>query len=119
MDKAAERHRQLSEELHKLELLVEHSGWVRLMEIADGQCKNREPAIYKPLENLLEVGRQEFEKGEVAGIRLFTVLPHKRIADIKQELESLPEETEDGGTTSPAVGGESRDVGDDFEPSTP
>jgi hypothetical protein len=89
------------------------------MEIADGQCKNREPAVYKALDNLLELGKQEFEKGEIAGIRLFMVLPHRRIADIKQELESLPEETEDDGTTGPAVGGESRDLGDDFEPAAP
>ena len=119
MDKVAERHRQLSEELHKLELLVENSGWKRLMEIAEGQCRNRDSSIFSPLANLLELGKQEFEKGEVAGIRLFMVLPHKRIADIKQELENLPEEPEDDGTTGPAVGGESRDPGDDYQPTSP
>lgn len=120
MDKVAELRRALSEELSRLQSLVEHAGWTRLMEIADGQCRNREAMIYAPLENLLQLGKQEFEKGEVAGIKLFTVLPHKRIADIKQELESMPEEDEDDGTSpSPGAGGESREPGDDFEPASP
>ena len=120
MDKVEERRRALSEELSRLKSLVDHAGWKRLMEIAEGQCKNREPGIFAPLENLLEAGKQEFEKGEVAGIRLFMVLPHKRVADVEAELAAMPEEDEDDGTDhGPAVGGESRDSGDDFEPSTP
>jgi len=117
MEDREERLRGLSEELSRLKSLVEHAGWRRLMEIAEGQCKNREPTIFSPLENFLELGKQEFEKGEVAGIKLFMVLPHKRIADLEESLESIANEREP--ESSPAAGGESRADDDGFEPATP
>ena len=118
MEEVEVRHRQLSEELGRLELLVEAHGWIRLMEIADGQILNRMPAVMTPLVDLFKVGEQEFEKGEINGIKLFCELPHKRIADLKATLDEMEKE-DDYREPSPVAGGESRDAGDDFEPPAP
>jgi hypothetical protein len=100
-------------------MLVEHVGWKRLMEIADGQIATRMPVVMKPLTNLLEVGTQEFEKGEASGIKRFCGLPEFRISELKGEIDRLNEEMEDEREleTSPAAGGASDDGGDFERPS--
>lgn len=95
MDEAEERLRAQSEELHKLEALVASSGWARLMEIADGQRSLRLVKVLAPLPNLMELGILEFEKGELQGIRLFTLIPEKRIEDLKTMVIATNKEIDD------------------------
>lgn len=117
MEKAEELHRALSEELHKLEMLVEHTGWARLMEIADGQVANRMKVATAPLENLLMVGLKEREQGRIDGIQFFQEMPHKRIKDIRQQLDELNEEIEDDDEPETPTAGGTSDGGDFERPS--
>lgn len=92
------RVRELQEELSKLASLKEHAGYQYLMEIAEAQVKGRmDQMILTPLEGMDQVLRQEYAKGEVAGIRLFTNIVEIRLTDLQEEIEDLVprEENED------------------------
>jgi len=71
-----------------LEGLVKSPGWGLLRKVAEEQVRLRERHILlKPLTGLDGVPAQEFEKGEVAGLRLLLTLPENMIAGIEYEMK--------------------------------
>lgn len=122
MEDREERLREMQEEFNKLSSLVEHAGWKHLQKIAEGQCKNREPEVFRASDGIGALLKKEFNCGEVAGIRLFMQLPGIALESLKQELDEAEESLEnDRGKPEPVptAGGASADDGGDFEPSTP
>ena len=73
----------LRDQISDLSQLVRSRGWARLASIAEAQAKTRTA-------NVLSAGggdEKEFQKGEIAGIRLFMQLPETALANLKQQLE--------------------------------
>lgn len=99
------RLREMREELSNFKALIENIGWKKLMVVADGQLKTRLPSILEKNENLLTITGKEFEKGEMAGITLFTQLPGIAIEGLQTEIEALEEQIEnESGTRKPDNG---------------
>lgn len=116
----AEELRELQEALSNYESLVASAGWKRLMRIAAGQLSQREILLHKPIENLLEILKQEFEKGESAGIKLFTKLPEVQIEVLTQDIEELNRRVqEDERRIKPESDGDTDSDGAGFQPSAP
>ena len=87
--------RELQEELSKLKSLQEHRGYEYLMQVAESQLENRRQQILlTPLRAMDEVLMQEYSKGEVSGIELFTKLVEIRINDLTQEIQERLKEDE-------------------------
>lgn len=91
MEEVEVRLREAQEALVNFSSLIDSLGWKRLMEIADGQMKLRMPSVLGKTENLLELPGKEYEKGEIAGIELFTRLPEIAIEGLKQDINELEE----------------------------
>lgn len=68
--------------LQDLRHLLRSPGWGRLVKIAETQCHSREREVLAPLggKNPYEM---EFQKGEIAGIRLFMQLPEIAVENLK------------------------------------
>lgn len=113
-----DRLRALQEEYSKLRDLTENFGWKDMELLADEQVKLRLPSVLARTDNLLEITKKEYEKGEVSGIQLFVQLPGIRMEAIKIEMAQLEEElghdraerTEDGD------GSDGDSDGGDFQP---
>ena len=116
------RLRELQEECSNYRELQEHIGWVKLMEIAEGQVELRLPAVLDKLDNLLEATGQEYEKGVIQGIKLFSQLPGIQIESLEQDINLAEKELENepGDRTVSGRAGTSTSGGDasggDFEP---
>jgi hypothetical protein len=109
------RLREAQEALANFTSLIESLGWKRLLEIADGQLKNRMPAALSKTENLLELPGKEYEKGEIAGIDLFMRLPDIAIEGLKEDIKELEEKlgyVEGERTTAGTDGDDGSFVGD-------
>ncbi len=94
MEEVEVRLRELQEGLTNLKSLIDHAGWKRLVEIADGQIENRMPSVFTRLDSLLEVTGSEFDKGEISGIKLFQALPSNYINDLEESISKMEEELE-------------------------
>jgi hypothetical protein len=108
------RLRGLQEESSNLKALIDNLGWKELEKIADEQVKLRIPSALGKLENVLEVTKVEFEKGEIAGIQLFVQLPGMRIEAVAEEIAGLEEEL--GYDDAERSAGPDDGNGDHFEP---
>lgn len=87
--------------------LMESAGWRFLMEIAEAQRMVRSNKILLTACPADQVTVQEFEKGEVAGIMLFSTMPATAVEALSNEIESwkthlnIPTEENDDGTKAP------------------
>lgn len=92
---AATRLRELQEELSELNILVKSRGYLRLIGHADEQIETRRNAFeLNPLEKMDDVLKQEFLKGEIAGIRLFREFAASLVEAIAAETQELIQEIE-------------------------
>lgn len=82
-------------ELSCWQALLETAGWKKLMTIAEGQMNVRMATVLRtPLASIDSCLGQEYSKGEISGIELFSKLPEVQIEVLKQELETLNKEIE-------------------------
>ncbi len=80
--------RDLQEELSRLTSFRNHPGYEELMKIAEDQLDARIGAVLlTPLNGLDETLKQEFEKGEISGIKLFVKMTDIQIQTLKEEIE--------------------------------
>ncbi len=92
---AGTRLRELQEELSDLNQLKANRGFKRLMTYAEVQLKNRRDSVLlTPLKAMDEVLEQEYSKGEIAGIQLFTEMHATASAAIEDEIAELLKEIE-------------------------
>jgi hypothetical protein len=87
--------RELQEELSKLRDLRGHNGYRYLMEIAAAQVETRRNFERSPLKSLDATLEQEFQKGEIAGILLFSEIVDIRVTDLEEQIKTLTEVEED------------------------
>lgn len=81
--------RDLQEELSKLRSLKTQTGFFYLMKIAEIQVKERtDQLILSPLATMDAVLGQEYQKGEIAGIKLFVEFTDIRIRDLEEQIET-------------------------------
>lgn len=78
--------RDLQEELSDLRSLKGHRGWKRFQEVVEKQVENRKVAHFHPAENLEDILRSEFQKGEIAFGELIRVLVDLRIDTLIEEI---------------------------------
>ncbi|UCE50136.1 MAG: hypothetical protein JSW47_08235 [Phycisphaerales bacterium] len=106
--------REMQEEYSNFKMLIDNVGWDRLMIVAEKQIENRMPSALDKTESLLSILTNEYEKGEIAGIRLFMQLPGIAIEQIKADIEKIERELgyERAERTSDGTDGD----GADFEP---
>ena len=92
----AEELRELQEEHTRLKGLKEHPGFKYYLDIGAAQIATRR-GLYegKPLKSLDESLEQEFQKGEVAGIRFMTEFVDIRLRIIEEQCSELAKEIED------------------------
>lgn len=71
-----------------MQALLKSQGWARLSSIAEAQVKTRTAGVLAPrkLGNEFE---QEFQKGEISGIRLFMQLPSISVEDFDRQLTEM------------------------------
>lgn len=112
----AERLRVLQEEYSKLQALTDNLGWKDLETLADEQVKLRIPSALGKVDNLLEITKKEYEKGEIAGIQLFTQLPGIRLEAIRLEMAQLEEELGYDRAERTDDGSDGDSDGGDFKP---
>jgi hypothetical protein len=87
--------RELQEERSRLFSLREHPGYEYLMRIAEAQVTSRQASIMlTPLQSMDEVLRQEYAKGEVSGIALFSRIVDIRIRDLEEQITERLDGTE-------------------------
>lgn len=80
--------RELQEELHSLKKLEQSPEYKKLLEIAKAQIESRKNGIIlKPLKSKDEIFEQEFSKGEVSGIELFTNMLPTMIETLEDDIE--------------------------------
>ena len=77
----------------ELENLVKSPGWERLVKAIAAQTKARDMQLRRQVTSLQDIAEQEFTKGEVAGLELFTKLPHITIEQLTAQIK-LNEERE-------------------------
>ena len=81
--------RELQEERSELVKLLEAPGYKRLMLLAEAQIKSRQDTLcITPLKQMDGVLEQEFSKGEVHGIMLFTKIVDIELEQLNQEIET-------------------------------
>jgi len=100
--------RELQEEMSILVSLTEHRGYRHLMQIAHEQLETRKQEVFlKPLEGLDETWKQEYMKGEIAGIALFMSMTDVRLQLVREDIntrlseeeqENLDEQSEPGSS---------------------
>lgn len=87
--------RELQEELSRLSSLQSHAGYAYLLEIAGAQMDARKQQVFlTPLNTMDEVLRQEYAKGEIAGIDLFSKIVDVRIRDLQEEIQERLKDNE-------------------------
>ncbi len=80
--------RELQEELHNLKKLEQSFEYKQLLKIAEEQIARREnEIILTPLKTHDAVFEQEFAKGEVSGIKLFTNMLPTMIETLESDVE--------------------------------
>ena len=90
-----------------LKELINSAGWRFLMEIAQAQRMVRSNKILFTACPADQVTVQEFEKGEVAGITLFSTMPETAIEALGSEIEqwkaqlNIPTEESDDASKAP------------------
>jgi hypothetical protein len=81
--------RDLQEELAQFRGLVLLPAWRQLMDYAAQQLTGRiDTIILNPVESADRTYQQEYLKGEVSGIKLFTKMPEILIAELEDALNS-------------------------------
>jgi hypothetical protein len=83
----------LRELLSQLRGLVRSPAWDRLCEFAREQIANRQNEVNAPLGDAGRIYQQEFMKGELAGIKLFTEMPQMIVDDLEVQLQPYQENT--------------------------
>ncbi len=104
----AEAHRMVD----ALRDLIYREGWAIVREhLERGIQTRRNEYELKPLDNILELGKQEFMKGEIAQARLVIALPVTLIEAAKAtiELEAQIEEAKKADTEENGNGGQPDD----------
>lgn len=82
--------RELQEELFRLRELQRNPGYKYLLEIAEAQLETRKQAVFlNPLKSMDEVLEQEYKKGEIQGITLFTQIVETRAKDLEDTILEL------------------------------
>ena len=74
-----------------LKELIESSGWKLLMEIAEAQVAVKRNQMNVPC-TLEDFPKQEFSKGEAAGIQLFQRMPLDAIEALTPEIEAFKQQ---------------------------
>lgn len=69
--------------------LLEHPGWPMLEEILEEQRMARLFILQEPLESFAQASKQEFMKGEAAGIGLSSKIPQTQIELLELETKRL------------------------------
>ena len=89
--------RALQEEASNFKSLLKHPGWTQLKVYVEQQIETRKRMALDHrvgLNDLGDVFRQEYAKGEMAGIELFAAFPEARLSDVEDQLTPLFEELE-------------------------
>jgi hypothetical protein len=93
--------RELQEVLSDLTSLKDSRGYKRLMMVAQGQVESRtNQLILAPLAGMDAVFAQEYAKGEIAGIRLFTEIVDDQIKVLEDEIQEKLKEQEKANADS-------------------
>jgi hypothetical protein len=71
--------------------LIDSAGWKLLMTIADAQTAVKRNQMNVPC-TLEDFPRQEFSKGEAAGIQLFQRMPFDAIESLTPEIEMFKQQ---------------------------
>lgn len=88
--------RELQEELSELRSLQKTRGYTRLLFIAEQQIEARVGnLVLNPLEKMDDVLKQEYAKGEIAGIKLFASMTDTHIATLENEIAAKLKKEED------------------------
>ena len=90
--------RELQEERSNLLNLCEHPAYKRLELLAKQQIEARRNAIFDPLSDLFGVLKQEYVKGEIAGITTFLRMIPAKIELLNQLIDEAIQESEDERT---------------------
>jgi len=104
--------------------LKETHGWQRMQVMVQGQINARFTEYRKPLGSMDEVPAQEYLKGEMAGLELFSGLLDAEIERLEALIERLTKEiedepdTEDSATAGDAGGGDGLDLIDESRTDT-
>lgn len=80
--------RELQEVRSNLVAMLDHPGFKWIQVFAKNQIETRWVEIANPLSDLLGVLKQEFLKGEIAGIQTFIALPSTTLEFINQLIAS-------------------------------
>lgn len=76
--------------MSRLTSLIAHPGYQFLMEVAQSQIETRiNGIILTPLNTYDETLKQEYAKGEVAGIQLFKSLAEARVRDLSERIQDV------------------------------
>lgn len=95
------RVREAQEELSRLNSLLKHPGFIDLLKIAEEQVNARTQSIFlTPLKRMDEALEQEFKKGEISGIKLFSNIVQIQITNLNEEIEETLKELEENKRTS-------------------
>ncbi len=79
---------ELQRDQHALQELIEGRGWEVLMNIAEGQKRNRTNRVMLTTVNAdYTVEAEQFEKGEVSGITLFQTMPDVALEGLEEDIK--------------------------------
>jgi hypothetical protein len=88
--------RDLQEERSRLLSFKQHPGYADLMAIAESQLEVRKQTVFlNPLKSLDETFEQEYMKGEISGIALFSQMIDRQIEALTDEIDEALKEEED------------------------
>lgn len=82
--------------MREFQELSKSPGWERLVEYAEKQMEHRDVGLHAQAEGLDSCIRDEFVKGEIAGIRLFLKIPEAVVRDYTEQLTELKEVLDNG-----------------------
>ena len=92
-------------QLAALRQLLKSPGWELLVKHAQAQIQTRtDTVILTPLESTGKVTQQEFQKGEIAGMRLLIALPESLIETVKAILDKQQRENDESENIDPKGG---------------
>lgn len=81
---------EIASELSVWRSFIESAGWQRLKAIAQGQIIGRQKVA--PLEELMDIFRQEYMKGEIGGIQTFIALPEVQVEQLQLKAKQIEKE---------------------------
>lgn len=82
--------------MREFQELIKSPGWAQLVDYAEKQMNARRINVEGPSGGLDGCITQEYEKGEIAGIRLFLNIPAVAMEQFTEQLEELKKEMNDG-----------------------